>query len=209
VECDQVLKGTTPAGGSCEDDAECAASPGGTAECSFSGDDDKGKCEQTVRGQAGDACQKTCEDLGDGSWQCSSFGEDAVNGILTACDRDDDVACDDETKKCVALGAAGSACRNDDQCARGFTCAFDVSECVALLAVGGDCTSNSACESRFCDPSDKCATPLAEGAACDPSAARDPCGADARCSDAGQCEANGLFGGGESEADLVCSLFGG
>ncbi|MFZ4735020.1 MAG: hypothetical protein ACOYM9_03700 [Bradymonadia bacterium] len=209
VECDQVLKGTTAAGGRCEDDAECAATPGGTAECAFSGDEDQGKCEQTVRGQVGDTCQKTCEDLGNGTWQCAFSGEDAVNGILTACYRNDNVACYDETKKCVALGTAGTACRSDDQCARGFTCSFEVSQCVALVAVGGACTSSSACESQFCDPDDKCAPPLAVGAAYDPAASRDPCGADARCSDEGQCEARGLFGGGGEEAAFVCSIFGG
>lgn len=208
--CDKVTKGTVGANERCDDDDECAVPPGGQASCNYSGEAEYGRCEQTVRGKVGDDCQQTCEDLGGGGWSCGGSGEDPVDGISTACYRNDNLVCDYETKKCVALGAAGADCGNDDDCGQGLYCQYgvDAGACAALGAVGVPCDSNSACESDYCDPSDVCAPPLAFGAVCDPNAERDPCGRDGRCSEEGKCEENALFGGGGGTA-LVCGFLGG
>jgi hypothetical protein len=209
--CDRVTKGTVGANERCDDDAECAVPPGGGhATCNYSDEAEYGRCEQTLRGKVGDDCQQTCEDQAGSGWSCFGSGEDPVNGVGTACFRNDGLECDPGTKKCIALGAAGEACSFDDDCGQGLYCRSDLesSTCTALGAAGAACTSNSACESDYCDPSNVCAAPLAAGAVCDPNAERDPCGADGRCSEEGKCEENALFGGGGG-AGFVCGFLGG
>ena len=203
--CDQVVKGQVAAGEACDDDSECARPAGGDASCEIGGDSDAGKCVQEKRGTAGEACYGTCEAEGS-STTCSGFGEEPTNFIKVQCFRNDGLRCDTETKKCLALAAAGGECNSDEACESGLRCDFTDSKCVVLTATGGDCQANDECLAGFCDPSNKCAEPLALGATCDPMAERDPCGDAGRCSDEGKCEESGLFGGGSA---LVCGFFGG
>jgi len=205
--CDRVMQGTAAADARCDQDNECAIPPGGIATCNYSEEAEYGRCEQTVRGKVGDACQQTCEDLGGGSWSCSGTGGDPENGIKIACYRNDNLICDFQTTKCVALGAAGENCSFDGDCGRGLFClsGSGSSTCAPLGAAGAACESNDACESDYCDPSNQCAVPLALGATCDANAERDPCGAGSRCSEEGKCAPQGVFGGGDPSA-LICGL---
>lgn len=66
---------------------------------------------------------------------------------------------------CVALGAAGDRCANDEDCVRGFACNSG-SVCFARKAIGADCSGDGECgEDDVCVDS-KCAAPAPLGQAC-------------------------------------------
>ena len=95
--CDRIYVGVKQTGIACESDIGCAPVPGADVQC-------EGQCLAIPRGKAGDACNGTCTDHGDGS-SCSSSGQ---TGAAT-CWTNEGVFCGQDGT-CQALLPIGAAC---------------------------------------------------------------------------------------------------
>ncbi len=173
--CGRVYVGTLEPGAACSADAECAKPEVGGAECDVFDE----VCVVSRRGDEGDACNRTCEDLDTGGWVCSG----TVSGDLPAftdveCYINDGLSC--QAGVCVALSGPGEACSFDGDCAPGNRC-DGAGACVALLPLGAACQSSDECNPEaHCAGSESCEADRAEG---------EPCSADAECL-GGACDGN-------------------
>jgi hypothetical protein len=162
--CERIYVGTKPEGAACEHDLECAAPPGGDADCSTNELDEQ-VCVQEPRGKPGDGCSGTCTQEGNITF-CSGGGTGGTSGGPARCFTNDGLYCGDDGK-CQALIAVGGACQYDG-CVSGAFCLDGM--CAAKLGAGADCSFNSweACgDGLYCeDTSSTCAAKKPDGAAC-------------------------------------------
>ena len=154
-----VPPGTTPPGGSCARDSDCAVGTNGSAFCFTSG-----TCVQTT-GTAGDRC------FGDFaraplSREISLYPDSAPDVYL--CDKDKQLGCDSTTRLCVEIQvqAVGGPCPTGSECDADSYCSTTGNTCAARLPPDAPCATSAEC-AGVCDPTtQRCADALPSGAAC-------------------------------------------
>jgi hypothetical protein len=169
-----VASGTTPPGGTCTDDSDCAKAAGGGATCfdQFNFDDggtsQTQTCIQTLPGQAG---QGPCIGVVSGdvtTYDWSGTGALPTEGVL--CATADGLTCSSATQKCVALAAVGQACGQDSDCVTSAYCASGTEQqCTPRIADGASCTiaPDGCLTTSYCDSaSSTCKPQLGSGSAC-------------------------------------------
>lgn len=176
--CSQVYSskgGSTPPGGACTDDSDCAKPSGGSATCfdtfSFTdgGTSQTQTCLQTMVGSAGDGpCVGTV--IGSET-EYSWGGTGAAPSVGYTCDNASGLTCDAATQKCAALATTGQACASDSDCVPADFCNFDaaMSVCAARFADGASCASDATgcVTTDYCDSTSVTCKPLlASGTAC-------------------------------------------
>ncbi|MGH7294446.1 MAG: hypothetical protein ACRELB_05925, partial [Polyangiaceae bacterium] len=176
--CNQVFpptSGSTPPGGTCQTDQDCAAASGGGATCytNFSfgdgGSSQTQTCIQTQPGQAGDG---PC--IGDKQGTSTIYewgGSGSPPTLAYLCDPSSGTTCDLTTQKCLALAATGASCTSDSACVGDDYCAYvsGVAQCTPRLPDGSSCAqaSNACLTTSTCDAtSSTCIPLLANGSAC-------------------------------------------
>ncbi|MGD0529258.1 MAG: hypothetical protein ABSE49_29230 [Polyangiaceae bacterium] len=176
--CSQVYAtkgGSTPPGGTCMQDSDCAIASGGGATCfdDFTFDDGGSTqtetCIQTMVGSAGDGpCIGTVE----GAVTTYSWGgTGAPPTTAYTCDNASDLTCDATTQKCLALGDTGATCTSDSDCVTTDYCNFDTATaaCAPRFADGAACGEDSTgcVTTDYCDTTSATCKPLlAAGTAC-------------------------------------------
>jgi hypothetical protein len=176
--CSQVFTtagGTTPPGGTCTEDTDCAKASGGSATCFDQltlvdgGSVQSETCIQTTPGAAGEGpCIGTLLSSG-ASYDWGGTG--APPTMAYTCANASNLTCDVSTQKCVAIGDTGAMCSADPDCVDSDYCDFDTtpSVCAARFADGASCASDaSAClVTSYCDSSSTTCKPLLPaGTAC-------------------------------------------
>lgn len=172
-ECEDIVQGTVPEGGSCTTDLECQPPPAGDADC------DDGTCVPDPRGTVGDTCKWTCEESGSAT---SCWGSGTVE-IGASCYRNDGLYCDADSNTCQPLLQSGEqGCGYDsDSCVTGAYCSEDT--CNPVKGAGSDCSFSYECEATLYCSEQVCAPKKAVGELCDD---YDAC-ADGQCHE-GVCE---------------------
>jgi hypothetical protein len=156
--------GTTPAGGTCAHDSDCAAPPTGTSVCTtVTGGGATRFCMWHQVGKAGD---HPC--VGDqGSSGDVLFSGDLSQAQGYICRSTDGLFCDGPTDTCLPRGAPGATCLNDVGCAA-HICQGGV--CVAASKVGAPCgqrcEDGSFCSMDVCVPSTPAGSPCAQNEEC-------------------------------------------
>lgn len=169
-ECDDALRGTTEAGGSCLSDYECASNACVEQEsmcgriCDTTGSvgvrcRQNNECEPHLRcrggtcelpGRAAEVCDQT-NDCGTTLWCPTALGACAVVpdvGQPCALDFSGDpcrasLVC--TLGLCAVGGDRGASCDTDRPCRPGFRCSATTGECVDLVGPGGPCLSGQNC----------------------------------------------------------------
>jgi hypothetical protein len=177
--CTSAYVGMRKAGEACTLDLECAAPPGGTADCATDSTTGAQTCQSRPRGKSGDACHATCTERSNGR-SCSLHSD---RDGSAECYTNDGLFCESTTQACTALGAIGASCTGFDECVSAAFC--DSGICVARIALGESCVEH--CATGTCSYDDPCvAGAYCEGGSCVPrKSAGAPCSVDTEC--AGEC----------------------
>ena len=138
--------GSSPPGGACEFESDCARSSRGEVSCRQSFDTNSGTCQLRIPASEGAACAATKQG------NVTAFTGDSSAPEIGVCNRDGGLYCDGGT--CKAVVPNGSACTNDQGCAEGY-CASGV--CRAPGPAGSSCSeSSSACDDQsYCEFTDQ------------------------------------------------------
>jgi hypothetical protein len=208
-ECSEVFpqeSGSTPPGGTCQTDQDCAIASGGGATCytnfqfTDGGSSQTPTCIQTQPGQPGDG---PCIGNKQGSstiYEWSGSGSPPTQAYL--CDPSSGTTCDTTTQKCTALASTGGACTSDSSCVAADYCSYSGSggQCTARLPDGAACgqASNACLTTSSCDTTSSTCTPLlADGSACTTSTQCQSGSCDnQKCSDVGAAFGLALICGG-------------
>jgi|SRR5580658_2518313 hypothetical protein len=205
--CSNVFSGgsgTKGPGQPCSQDGDCLAPSGGMATCYLQtvfvdgGTASTGSCMQLTAGQAGQGpCFETISGNSSSSAGSSTSMPPPARGYF--CDVASGVACNFTTQKCTALGIAGQACQQDQDCVAADYCqAFPTNTCAARIADGASCAASSEdpCQATsYCDSgSQTCKPRLANGV---------PCTVDQQCQ--GQMCTNGTCSGSSNTSlSIIC-----
>lgn len=133
--------GNVAAGGACKEDKDCAASPEGKVDCvsTFTSGAETRICQVQITGKEGDSPCVGTRDGNTTSFSTSGTGTPAVPSRGFMCNVSDGLRCDSKTTKCTRISDVGGPCDG----------------------------SRYACvKTAYCDPTQKCAARLSEGAAC-------------------------------------------
>jgi len=162
--CDEMLLGTHPENGSCDETGDCV--PGLGLECYH------GRCARMPT--AGQACLDgtTCADdlFCNDDELCEAYrgaGQPCPEGDLACAD---DLYCDSRTTTCERLLASGEDCRHDNgACADDLYCSIVNGVCQPYPSAGGDCgdSSGTCADGFWCDNASRtCQAQLADGEVC-------------------------------------------
>jgi hypothetical protein len=197
VSCDAALEtpaecepkpGTRPDGAGCGGDAQCKSTfckigqtPVTTPEGTTHQRDACGTCAATVAENA--TCNGTSDRCVTG-YQCLSGKclKVAVSDVDGPCGNQtarckDTLLCDNLTRKCAALKAAGASCLGSFECEGPLACVAN--KCGVRVAEGGACSSNECDHTLRCDETtQKCVKYefVKAGAACTPTSICEPLG---------------------------------
>lgn len=187
--CERAMVGSLPEGAACKSNVQCAQ-----------GDEriycnDKGVCapdpEPIGPGHGpeaglGEACGWTCESRDDGETPCVEIP--GASGDAPVCWRGSNLACDEETGKCVPAAAKGESCTYAIECQEGFYC--DTGTCAPLGQLGDPCEQTRGCTWGLICRSGQCSEKAQIGEACESS---EDCIDGAECKDYVCVENRGLM----------------
>lgn len=191
-------RATTPVGGTCTSDLQCAQPMGMTTVCTGGGSEN-GICQQELPGKLGDG---PCfgEALAPGFPLYSD--SEARNSVTVSYLCEVGLRCNEDTRKCEVPMSITTACDESNassRCKRSSYCDLQKGTCVPRKAAGAACQSHEECfEARaFCDPAAAVCTPVrAPGQAC---------GDNDEC--AGYCEGGICEGDPKIDTRIFCSEF--
>ncbi len=178
--CRGMFVGTTPLGGACTSDVECAGADGRYTYCD--GDvctEDTGgaSIEDTPRATLGQPCNGTCQD--DEYGPTCSGAPAATPAQDAVCWVEDGVTCNTQAGVCEAVPTIGQPCdfycesaghceagtcladtarglcQNDSDCLASSYCDYDEMRCTPLKANGEPCVDGNECLGGECE-NDRC-----------------------------------------------------
>jgi hypothetical protein len=156
--CNRVFEahyGSSPAGGACATDSDCAVPAGGNAVCGAAD-----RCQWQFPGKQGDApCVATSTTLRTLGPLIIFFGDGSIpQGYI--CRSEDGVYCDPEnfpTGGCVPLKPLGTDCGSNGECATGFC---DDALCANRAEIGTSCNGTRCVGEAYCHYDSMSGTPV-------------------------------------------------
>jgi hypothetical protein len=165
--CTQAYTGSKALGAMCSSNAECAPQTDGEVECDVFDQ----VCKVVKRGELGDSCNASCEELADlGGYGCGIYENAALSpNEKVQCYRNDGLSCGAELT-CQALVPSGESCVSDQDCVDGDYCDRSGTDpvCAPLLPVGDPCSAfgGQCVSTAYCDATGMCAASKPDGEAC-------------------------------------------
>jgi hypothetical protein len=153
--------GSTAPGGTCMNDSDCAAAPGGPDARSICAG---GQCKWELPGVAGDgpcAGETGGPEFG---WVLSREYDNEPTGYI--CSRDKGLYCtslDDPAGSCQPVKPLGAPCSGARECA---TLRCDAGQCAPPLEMGDSCRGTPCAGDAYCNDVFVCVTKVPAGASC-------------------------------------------
>jgi hypothetical protein len=151
------VSGSTPPGGACEFESDCASSSRGEVSCHYSSG--RSTCQVAVPANEGEPCGATKEG------NVTVFTGDGSAAEIGVCVRENGLYCAGGT--CKGVMPNGGACADDQGCEDGW-CASGV--CTARRPAGSSCSeSSAACDAQsYCEfPDQTCHARVPIGGPCE------------------------------------------
>lgn len=162
------VRGTTPPGGACNQDADCEPAADGGAACVFGsflgggGDPSTTVCLQTTATLSQPCVATVITNFG-----ISGVSDPPAQGVL--CDQARGAMCDRVTHMCVPVHGLGEPCSAVEECDN-VTTYCDFQTCAARRPVGASCEGSLLAEcdgTAYCSPTTQmCVAAGGKGAAC-------------------------------------------